>query len=179
MIDSTFTSQITALSEQPVLACYHCHKCTAGCPAAEDMQYGPDRVLRMIQLGQKRKLLESKDIWLCASCEVCGTRCPNEIDIANVMDALRQMALQENAAVGEPAAVKFHKLFIFLVQNMGRMHEVSLLAAYKLWSLNLFSDLDSGALMFVKNKIPLAPHVIKGRKDVKKLFIEVKRKEKV
>ena len=69
-----FIQTINQLSEQTVELCYHCHKCTSGCPVSTEMQYGPDRVLRMVQLGYKDALLKSRDIWICASCETCGTR---------------------------------------------------------------------------------------------------------
>jgi heterodisulfide reductase subunit C len=102
-----FIDQVNRLSDQTIELCYHCHKCTAGCPVVQDMQYGPDRILRMVQFGDADKLLSSSDIWLCASCETCGTRCPNQIDIARVMDALRQIALASGAHVAEPNAYKF------------------------------------------------------------------------
>lgn len=165
-----FLYQVSHASEQPISLCYHCHKCTAGCPAVSDMEYGPDQILQMIQLGEKERLLNSRDIWLCASCETCGTRCPNEIDIARVMDALRQMALAEKASIGEPDAVKFHRLFLLVLQNMGRMHEAILLGAYKLWTMNLLADLDSGARMLIKRKIPLLPKPVKHRKDIRAIF---------
>jgi heterodisulfide reductase subunit C len=143
------------------------------------MQYGPDRVLRMVQRDEKDRLLSSRDIWLCASCETCGARCPNEIDIARVMDALRQMAVASQSqpkhiTIAEPDSVKFHRLFLFVVQKMGRMHEATLLACYKLWTLNLLADMGSGAAMFLKGKVPLLPHMIKGRKDVQQLFERTK-----
>jgi heterodisulfide reductase subunit C len=170
-----FLDQINALSGQTIQLCYHCHKCTAGCPVAPEMAYGPDRVLRLVQFGEKERLLASPDIWLCASCETCGARCPNGIDIARVMDALRQLAVMEGAVIAEPDALKFHRLFLFLVQKMGRMHEASLLAAYKLWAGNLTADMDSGARMFLKGKVPLLPHPIRGRAEVKKIFSESRR----
>jgi heterodisulfide reductase subunit C2 len=122
------------------------------------------------------KLLSSSDIWLCASCETCGTRCPNQIDIARVMDALRQIAMETGAPLAEPNAYKFHRLFLFLLERMGRMHEASLLAAYKVWSRNLLSDLDSGAVMFVKGKVPLRPQAIKGRKEIQRIFNESRKR---
>jgi heterodisulfide reductase subunit C2 len=170
MIENDFLSVINTLSEQTIELCYHCHKCTAGCPVVNEMEYGPDRVLRMVQMGESEKLYGSHDIWLCASCETCGTRCPNQIDISRVMDALRQKALASGQAIAEPDAVKFHKLFLFVVQNMGRMHEASLLAAYKIWTRNLLADMDSGAVMFVKGKVPLIPRPIRARKEVKQIF---------
>jgi heterodisulfide reductase subunit C2 len=170
MINTDFISEINTLSEQNIELCYHCHKCTAGCPVVEEMQYGPDRILRMVQMGEQDALLTSHDIWLCASCETCGTRCPNQIDIARVMDALREKALLSGKRIAEPDAVKFHRLFLYLVQNMGRMHEVSLLAAYKIWSRNLLADMDSGAVMFVKGKVPLIPKPIRRRGEIKQIF---------
>jgi heterodisulfide reductase subunit C len=140
-----------------------------------EMDYGPDRILRLVQSGEVDRLLSSHDIWLCASCETCGARCPNGIDIARVMDALRQVALREAGRIAEPDAVKFHRLFLLVLKNLGRMHEASLLAAYKLWSLNLLADMDSGAAMFLKGKIPIIPHAIRGRSDVKRLFDETVR----
>jgi heterodisulfide reductase subunit C len=169
-----FIQQINQLSNQTIESCYHCHKCTAGCPVVTEMEYGPDRILRMVQIGEKERLFASHDIWLCASCETCGTRCPNKIDIARVMDALRSMAVAEGARITEPDAVKFHKLFLLLVQNMGRMHEATLLAAYKLWTRNLIADMGSGARMVVKGKVPLLPHMLKTRSNVKEIFEHTK-----
>jgi heterodisulfide reductase subunit D len=90
--EGSFTDQVNDLSGQTVQLCYHCHKCTAGCPAAFAMEYGPDRVLRLIQFGQQERLLTSRDPWLCLGCEMCGAHCPNDIDIYEVMLALKEMA---------------------------------------------------------------------------------------
>jgi heterodisulfide reductase subunit C len=170
MMDLKLVEQVNTLSEQTVQLCYHCHKCTSGCPVAGEMTYGPDRVLRMVQLGQKDALLTSHDIWVCASCETCGTRCPNEIDIARVMDALRQMALAEGAVIAEPDSVKFHRTFLALLSRMGRMHEASLMGIYLLWTMGLMDYLGPAGKMFVKGKVPVLPHRIKGRGEVKRIF---------
>ncbi|MFZ5809735.1 MAG: 4Fe-4S dicluster domain-containing protein [Chloroflexota bacterium] len=170
MATNTFLETIIATSAQPLHLCFHCHKCTAGCPVALEMEYGPDRILRLVQMGEREKLLKSHDIWLCAACETCGARCPNEIDIARVMDALRMEALRTGVQPAEPDAVKFHKLFLFVVQNLGRMHEASLLVAYKLWTMNLMADMDSGVQMMFKGKVPVVPKVIKNRQQVRKIF---------
>jgi heterodisulfide reductase subunit C len=82
IVDVSLMEQVNALAEQQVELCYHCHKCTSGCPAATEMRFGPDQMLLLLQLGQKDRLLSSADLWLCAGCETCATRCPNEIDIA-------------------------------------------------------------------------------------------------
>ena len=170
MIDMEFVRQVNELSEQSIQLCYHCHKCTSGCPVADEMIYGPDRVLRMVQFGEKKRLLASRDIWVCASCETCGTRCPNEIDIARVMDALRQMAIVDGTVVAEPDAIKFHRLFLSLTRRMGRMHEATLLSIYLLWTRQIFDYVGVAAAMFAKGKVPLRPKPVKARADLKRIF---------
>jgi heterodisulfide reductase subunit C len=170
MLDAAFLDRVNALSDQTVQLCYHCHKCTAGCPVADLMQYGPDGALRLVQLGEVDRLLESEDIWVCVSCETCGARCPNQINTARVFGALRAIATQERAAVAEPGAVKFHRLFLAIVEQTGRMHEISLLALHKLWTLNLFSDLPAGARLFLMGKVPVKPALIKGRAEIKHIY---------
>lgn len=170
IVDVSLMEQVNALAEQQVELCYHCHKCTSGCPAAAEMRFGPDQMLLLVQLGQKDRLLSSADLWLCAGCETCATRCPNEIDIARVVDALRQIAMMEGAPSADSGSVKFHRLFLFLVERLGRMNEAGLLGAHKLWTGNLFSDLGSGARLVIKGKIPLVPHILKGRAQLGRLF---------
>jgi heterodisulfide reductase subunit D len=97
--EKSFTDQVNDLSGQTIQLCYHCHKCTAGCPSAFAMEYGPDRILRLIQLGQRDRLLSSRDPWLCFSCEMCGAYCPNDIDINEVMIALKEIAGEEGYRV--------------------------------------------------------------------------------
>lgn len=92
MTEIAFADRVNDLSGQTIQLCYHCHKCTAGCPAAFAMEYGPDRILRLIQFGQRERLLASRDAWLCLGCEMCGAFCPNEIDIGEVMIALKEMS---------------------------------------------------------------------------------------
>ena len=167
---ASLLAKVNTRAEQQVELCFHCHKCTAGCPVAPEMRYGPDQVLLMVQLGQEHQLLTSRDIWLCAGCEVCATRCPNEIDLSRVMDALRQLALAQGARPADPSSVKFHRLFLFLVERLGRMNEAGLLGAHKLWTGNLFADLGSGAVMILKGKIPLVPHVNRDRAQLRRLF---------
>lgn len=170
MESKSFAQIIATRSAQPLLLCFHCHKCTAGCPVVVEMDYGPDRILRMIQLGERERLLQSRDIWLCAACETCGARCPNGINLARVMDALRVEAVQSAIPAAESDAVKFHKLFLFVVQTLGRTHEASLLLAYKLWTMHLLADMDSGVQLILKGKVPLLPKRINGQKNVRHIF---------
>lgn len=171
-INLSFAEQVNEASGQVVRRCYHCFKCTAGCPITPFMDYGPHRVVRMVQLGLKDRLMTSSTIWLCAACEACATRCPNDIDIARVMDVLRQMALAEGYPVGEKTISNFHHLYLTLIRRLGRMHEVSLMGIHKVRSGDLFSDVGAGMRLFFMGKLPLFPHRIRGVKEIEAIFDE-------
>jgi heterodisulfide reductase subunit C2 len=167
---TTFHEQVGAVAGEPISLCYHCHKCTAGCPVSYAMTHGPDRLLRLVQLDECDAVLTSPDIWLCAGCETCGARCPNGIDLAHVMDALRQMAQARTVPRAARRVPLFHAIFLRLVQITGQMHEATLLAAYKLVSADLFSDLGAGARLVAKGKVPLLPRFSRNRARVRRVF---------
>ena len=150
--------EVMQLSGESAGLCYHCHKCTAGCPVVGSMSFGPDRILRMVALDQREPLLRSRDIWLCAGCYTCATRCPNGIDISKVMDGLRQIAVREGIPAGERDALLFHRLFLSVVQRLGRSHEASMLGLFKILShVPFFNDLGAGIGLFRRGKVPLLP----------------------
>lgn len=61
---------------------------------SNEMDYLPSKIIRMAQLGLE-DALETKTIWVCSTCFNCEVRCPRGIDIANVMEALRQLMLRQ------------------------------------------------------------------------------------
>ena len=135
------------------------------------MEYTPAQLLRLAQLGQKDALLHSSAIWLCIGCETCGTRCPNEIHAGAVIDALRQIALEEGVPAAERSVFKLHVAFLDSIRWWGRLHELSMIVQHKLVSGdNLLNNLDMGLDMFLKGKIHPLPKRIKGMDEVKRLF---------
>jgi len=165
-----FMERVSVLSGQNVARCYYCQRCSAGCPAAEFMEYTPAQILRLVQLGQKEAVLQSSAIWLCIGCETCGTRCPNEIHAGAVIDALRHVAIEEHVAPAERTVFKLHEAFLDSIRYFGRLHELSMLVQYKLTSRDLLSDIDMGLDMFVKGKIHPLPKRIKGMDEIKRLY---------
>jgi heterodisulfide reductase subunit C len=167
----SLVSEVKRLSKQSVETCYHCHKCTSGCPVVSAMAYGPDRVLQMISLDQRQALLASPDIWLCAGCFTCSSRCPNNIDIAAVMDALRQLAISQHISAGERDALLFHRLFLGVVERFGRSHEAAMLGLFKVLShVPLMNDVGSGVGLFLRGKVPLLPERSQAASDVREIF---------
>jgi len=91
---NSFVAQIEKISDQTLLACYQCGKCSAGCPMAAHMDVLPNQMIRMAQLGMQKQLLATNAIWMCVSCLTCNSRCPKGIRIAEVFEALRRIALR-------------------------------------------------------------------------------------
>jgi heterodisulfide reductase subunit C len=158
----------------PLQSCYHCRKCTAGCPVASHMEYNPNKVIKMIQNGKRDQVLSSKTIWLCLSCETCITRCPNQVDIARMMDVLRQMAIEEGAGAREKNILKFHEAFLAGIKRGGRINEPMMMVEYKLKSGDLFSDAVAGVEMFMKGKLSILSPRTKDMKSVKDIFEKTK-----
>lgn len=168
--DPSFLEAVQLASSQEVSTCYRCLQCSAGCPMAEVMDYPPDRLIRMIQLGLKEEALQSNAIWLCSACLTCSERCPNGIDVARVLDSLKEMALAEKRRPGEPRIADFHHSFLAVVKQYGRMHEASLIVLLKMKSRDWFSDLGAGIGLFFKGKIPPIPQRVQRRSEISGVF---------
>ena len=162
--------------------CYQCGKCSAGCPVAEEMDYPPSLVMRMLQTDDPKhyeKLLRSMSIWLCVSCEMCLTRCPMEIDIPTIMDNLRQKSYK--AKKTNPQAKKiiaFHKSFLDSINATGRLYEMGLIVDYKMRTGAMMQDVLIAPKMFVKGKLNPVPEFIKGRKKIAAIFNRVQKDDK-
>lgn len=163
--DLAFIRAVEDESGQIVSHCYQCGNCTAGCPMSFTFDYTVSRIMRLIQAGQKREVLSSRAIWLCATCETCTQRCPNNIDVAQVMDACRHMARREGKR-GVYAVKTFFDSFMATVGLNGRSHEIGAMALYMLRSGRFWTDVELSPKMLIKGKIPILPHRIEGRKEV-------------
>ncbi|SFG16141.1 heterodisulfide reductase subunit C [Desulfotomaculum arcticum] len=162
-------------SGQPVEQCYQCGKCTAGCPVAFAMDYPPHRVLRMVQLGLKENVLKSQAIWLCAGCSTCTSRCPRNVDLAQVMDSLRGLAKHEGVPLDDRArdVSLFYDCFLNTVKNNGKLHELGMMLNYNLKNKHLFKNANTGLAMFTRSKIKFLPAKTKNHRDVAKIFQRV------
>jgi len=87
--------RVEEISGENVFACYQCGMCSSGCPLAEEMDRLPSRIIRDLQVDDP-SVLESNAMWVCASCLACEVRCPKGVDLAKLMEALRQIVLRKS-----------------------------------------------------------------------------------
>lgn len=153
-----------------VNACYQCGRCSAGCPVADYFDISVMQAVRLAAYGQEELLLDSETIWLCAACETCATRCPNNIDITGLMDVLRELALRKGVKLSQPRIPAFHTSFLGSIHRWGRAWEVGMIANYKLRSRDYIGDMSLGMQMFLKGKLKLIPHPIEGKNEIKDIF---------
>lgn len=168
--DPSFRQEVERITGLKIAPCFHCNKCSGGCPVSFAADFAPNRIVRMVQMGMRDAVLRSATIWLCASCETCSTRCPNEVDIAALMDGLRQMARREGVPPAAPEVQLFHEAFLSAVRSRGRVHELGMLARYRMKAGDLFRDAGLGWEMFKRGKLRLLPDGVRDRKAVRAMF---------
>ena len=155
--DQAFMDAVARESGQDLKSCYQCGNCTAGCAYTHDYDIPVHQVLRLVQLGQKERALSCRSIWLCATCQACTTRCPNNIQVATVMDVLRHMARRAGHAP-ERLVKSFTDSFLASVARHGRIFEVGLAAVFALKSGKPLQDAGLGPAMLSRGKLGLLPH---------------------
>ena len=178
----SLAAQLEKESEVSVADCYQCGKCTAGCPAAEDMDVAPSQVLRLLQTEERKheeRALRSLSIWMCIGCETCVTRCPQEVDLPRAMDFLRQEALERNmASQAADDIVAFHRAFLRSIERAGRLFELGMVGDYKLRTGHFFKDIGIAPTMFFKGKLGLVPHRGANKREVAEIFARARAAKK-
>ncbi len=150
---------------QNIFRCYQCSKCSSGCPLADRFDMMPNQVMRSLQLNDPRAL-ESRAIWLCAGCQTCTTRCPQEIDVTGVMNALRIEAKRRGIPPAIPEIARFNDLFLRFVRRLGRLPELLLILAYNLREGKPLRDLGMGIRLMLRGRLKPLPHFARPPKQV-------------
>jgi heterodisulfide reductase subunit C len=106
--------------------CFACGKCSAVCPISEvNEEFNPRKIIHMILLGMKEEVLSNEFIWLCATCDACSFRCPQEVRMADIMGEARKIAEEERYVPSN-----FNQL-MEIVKSFSKLYELN--AKYGLW----------------------------------------------
>lgn len=157
--------------------CYQCGKCASSCPVAYEMDLTPTQLIHAVQLGLKALVFSSQTMWLCSSCQTCTTRCPQNVDVAEVLAAVKIVMQREKKKAKVPEILKFNKRFLGNIKWFGRTYELGMIALLKLTTWNLTQDLAMGFKMLKRGKFNLFPR-FKGSWAVRRIFRRAAKQEK-
>ena len=89
--------------------CMKCGKCSATCPAYDEMEYHPHQFVSMVESGDIEPLINSESLYKCLSCFACIDRCPRGVEPAKLIDAVRVIAerQQGNSHLTPDGMVKY------------------------------------------------------------------------
>ena len=158
--------------------CYQCGKCTAGCPAGGFMDNPPARIMRLVQAGYVEEAMQSDSLWYCIGCMTCTARCPQNMEIAGTMDAIREMALRSGIVSSDKSkklVTAFHTSFLNTVRKSGRLQELALVNSYKLRTRTFLQDAGAGIKMMKQGKInPVtaftSKETVEHKEEIEKIF---------
>jgi len=180
--------QVAQRSGQNLRACYQCRRCAAGCPVGDEAGVTPDRLIRMIILGDTEEAMNNLLVWKCVACYTCGTRCPNSIQTARITEVLKQMAKKARREPLLPRVADFNEAFMEATAHFGRFNEIEGMGIYEARTAvkalkrgdlkavidEMKSQARLGARMMKKKRMHFGLDKIKRRSEVKALFRKAK-----
>ena len=92
--------KIKEISGVNQLICMKCGKCSATCPAFNEMDIKPHQFVSYVQNGDVEALVNSKSLWKCLSCFACVERCPRDVQPGRLIDAARQLVVRTKGQTG-------------------------------------------------------------------------------
>mgnify|MGYP002610298071 CR=1 FL=1 len=76
--------------------CMKCGKCSASCPAFDEMDIKPHQFVSYVQNENIEALVNSKSLWKCLACFACVERCPRNVQPGKLIDAARQLVVRQS-----------------------------------------------------------------------------------
>ena len=87
--------RIREISGTNPLKCMKCGKCSATCPAFNEMDIKPHQFVSYVANNNVEELLKSESLWKCLSCFACVEHCPRDVQPGKIIDAARQLVVRE------------------------------------------------------------------------------------
>jgi heterodisulfide reductase subunit C len=151
--------------------CIQCGSCGGSCPSASAMDHTPRALFAMIRAGKRQEVLRSNTPWMCLSCYHCAVRCPQEIEITDVMYALKVMA-EEAHVLPNGRAAGFSGIFVGNIRRFGRSWDMGLTAHHYLrrFPLRMLGVAPMALSLFIHGRIGILPSRIKQRRQLRAIL---------
>lgn len=92
-LEPDFAKEIRKYGGKDVMTCLQCGNCTGVCPISLKIDYKTRTLIKYCQFGLKKYTLGTR--WVCATCYRCYEHCPADLNPAEIMIALRHIAVRE------------------------------------------------------------------------------------
>jgi heterodisulfide reductase subunit C len=161
---------------EKVHECLQCGLCSGNCPLSTFMDNTPRRLLYLSREGFKEEVLKSRTIWLCTSCYACMVECPKNINMTNVMYALKERALREGYYPKGFLLPVMARQFARMARQNGRVTESWLVVRVFLrvsWA-RLLGMSKLGMRLMRTGRMSYFPEKVRNRKDMARLADSVK-----
>ncbi|MEQ8957015.1 MAG: 4Fe-4S dicluster domain-containing protein [Coleofasciculus sp. C2-GNP5-27] len=110
-----------------IASCMQCGTCSGGCTNIDRMDISPRKLILLLQRGEWETILKSNTLWLCTSCYTCTSRCPRGVRPADVIEAVKALAIREGI---QNDSTRFNQIFVELVKKRGIVFEPELMHQY-------------------------------------------------
>ncbi|MBU2551344.1 MAG: 4Fe-4S dicluster domain-containing protein [Proteobacteria bacterium] len=154
-----------------ILKCIQCGTCSGSCPLTGEMDHAPRELFALIRDGGIREALGSTTPWYCVSCYQCMVRCPQQIPVADLMYALKRLALSAGLACSGHKMPDMYKAFDQVTRRFGRITEPVVMARYGLGHPgDVLANLPTAIRMLGRGRIGLLPQRTREPKKIRALL---------
>lgn len=155
-----------------IKGCIQCGTCSGSCPLSYLMDITPRELIALFRAGDIDSIINSRTIWVCASCYSCQSRCPASIKVTDIIYSLKRMAMNRKVY---PEKFPVHSLsdsFINSMKSFGRLNEPRLMMYYfiKTGIWKAFSFIPLGLKMASKHRLEYKASKIKDLSGFRKII---------
>jgi heterodisulfide reductase subunit C len=164
-----------AVGGNPIDQCIQCGTCAGVCPSAPFMQHSPRQIIDLIRAGLRKEVLSSNTFWYCASCYQCTVRCPQGIQITDMMYALKRYTMWRSQHAEDLIGPDFCRSFVTQILKTGRSFEPAMAPVY-MFKLGLGGFVREGLMgtsLFFKGRMPLFPKKIKRIDNFRRMIAKI------
>jgi heterodisulfide reductase subunit C len=170
---SEFLKQVLDIpGGEKINRCIQCGTCSGSCPVSYAMDLQPREIIGLFRAGLIEKILQSRTIWICASCYQCASRCPSAIKITDIIYALKRIAMERKIYPDKFPVYALSSKFVDNVNRYGRNFELGLMMQFYLKTdpLRLLRMAPMGMKLAKSGRVSLKPKRIRAIEDIRKII---------